>query len=203
MKPSLKTNIISPRKIRRPATVVFFVIEYFYFSSLISLSPSFSSRYSFPHTSPIYFLSCEMLMMAPGNSRSIFLMTGPDKGEKFRVGSSRISTLALQGSFSEAILLPSGRRTVRGWGDPSRLPCTSAIRNTSESSSSHSSPRWNPENRPASWKDPADPHNSAAYNLRGDPPVLSALPQSFSAVSFYLPRSGRQCIFFPVLLSLR
>ena len=108
-----------------------------------------------------------------------------------------------QGSFSEAILLPSGRRTVRGWGDPSRLPCTSAIRDTFESSSSHSSPRWSPENWPASWKGPADPRNSAACNLRGDPPVLSALPQSFSAVLSCLPRSGRQCIFFPVLLSLR
>src|SRR5574344_705335 len=35
-----------------------------------------------------------MLMTAPGNSRSIFLITGPDNGEKFLVGSSRIRTFA-------------------------------------------------------------------------------------------------------------
>lgn len=33
-------------------------------------------------------------MTAPGNSRSIFLITGPDNGEKFLVGSSRIRTFA-------------------------------------------------------------------------------------------------------------
>ena len=35
-----------------------------------------------------------MLMTAPGNSRSIFLITGPDNGEKFLVGSSKIRTFA-------------------------------------------------------------------------------------------------------------
>ena len=36
----------------------------------------------------------EILIIAPGNSLSIFLITGPDKGEKFLVGSSKISTFA-------------------------------------------------------------------------------------------------------------
>ena len=39
----------------------------------------------------MYFLSCEMLITAPGKRDIIFLITGPDRGEKFRVGSSKIS----------------------------------------------------------------------------------------------------------------
>ena len=61
---------------------------------MTSDSPSFVNRYILPQTSPRYFLSWEMLKMAPGNSASIRRITGADRAEKFRVGSSRINTLA-------------------------------------------------------------------------------------------------------------
>ena len=64
------------------------------YSRFSSVSPDPVRRRIFVHTSARYFRSWETLMIAPGKSESILRITGPDSGEKFRVGSSRTSTLA-------------------------------------------------------------------------------------------------------------
>ena len=56
--------------------------------------PSSVKIYPLSHTSSINFLSWDTLITAPLNPASILRITGPDKGEKFLVGSSKISTFA-------------------------------------------------------------------------------------------------------------
>jgi len=58
------------------------------------LKPFLSSLYTTLHTSSINLRSWDVLITAPGNSLIILRITGPDNGEKFLVGSSRIRTLA-------------------------------------------------------------------------------------------------------------
>ena len=55
-------------------------------------SPSSRSSSTRSQTSRIYIRSWETLITAPGKLRKSSRITGPDRGEKFRVGSSRIRT---------------------------------------------------------------------------------------------------------------
>ena len=57
-------------------------------------NPRGVSSYTVSHTSSIYFLSWETLIIVPPYALRTLRITGLDKGEKFRVGSSRISTSA-------------------------------------------------------------------------------------------------------------
>mgnify|MGYP003300388856 CR=1 FL=1 len=59
-----------------------------------SFSPSSESTYTKSATSSRYFLSWEILMIVPWKSISACRITGAERGEKFLVGSSRISTFA-------------------------------------------------------------------------------------------------------------
>ncbi len=63
------------------------------FSKSASSKPASVSRYILSHTSRIYFRSWEMLMIQPLKPFKIPRITGPERGEKFRVGSSKINTL--------------------------------------------------------------------------------------------------------------
>ena len=104
VKPSLKTNIISPRKNTTASHRRIFRYRIFLFFFSDQSESVFFQQILLPaHLSDIL----PVMRNADDGAWKFaehFLMTGPDKGEKFRVGSSRISTLALPGSFSEAIL---------------------------------------------------------------------------------------------------
>ena len=74
----------------------FFILRrllYFETGLSIFVRPFSVRMYTVSQTSEMYFRSWEMLMMAPGNKCSISRIAPPESGEKFRVGSSRISTL--------------------------------------------------------------------------------------------------------------